>query len=89
MKTTEENGLVFWRHPCKEGFIDRWMGDAAHDPNKPKPNYVVNSFRTAFRLNGEGEWESKKSYPESFFSYLLNHCEAMTAEEIWNKFKIE
>ena len=91
MKTTEENGLVFWRHHCKEGFIDRWMGDAVIDPNHPeiKTNYSLNSIRVMYRLNGEGEWKSKGNWASSFFAAILNLSETKTATEIWNEFRIE
>ena len=90
MKTTEENGVIFYRHHCKEGFIDRWMGDASQDPNQPlkKVDFQLNSYRVMFRLNGKGEWESRGNWKHGFTNYLLDNCETKTAEEIWNEFKI-
>jgi hypothetical protein len=91
MKTTEENGLIFWRYHCKEGFIDYWMGDASIDPNNwngVKPNFQLNSFITMYRLNGKGEWYDRSDWKSSFHAIIQRDCEIKTAEEIWNEFKI-
>lgn len=86
----QEGWVDFLRLHCKEGFIDRWQGDSAHDPNKEKKHPLcVNSFTSYYRLNGEGEWVHKAEFENRFFSDLLDCREDFTAEEIWSENKIE
>jgi len=80
-----EDWVKFQRYPCKTGFIDIWTGDRADDPNNPtKMNYNLNSFNTAYRLNGKGEWKFDSSPRQSLYNLLIVMNDTCSADEIWN-----
>lgn len=68
-----EEWVDFTRYYCKEGYIDRWLGDSINNPNNPKEHQMcLNSVAEYFRLNGamimvgimEAEDEFMKKYVE-------------------------
>jgi len=78
-----EGWVTFHRFYCKEGFIDRWMGDCINDPNNTKINQMqLNTMATYFRLNGKGEWAHRRSF-NNLESYLDNFHDTEAANEIW------
>jgi hypothetical protein len=84
-ETIEEGWLKFTRIHCKEGFIDRWMGDCINHPNNPeKSRLQLNMMVTYYRLNG-GEWISDRDFGRSILITLLPMGEEFTAQEIWDE----
>lgn len=83
--TTHTEGWVkFSRYQCKEGFIDRWMGDVADNPNLPnKSTVALNAFSQWFRLNGKGAWVSARDLNPAYMA-IINHCCDDTSEGIWH-----
>ena len=86
VKFLEEGWVKFIRIPCKEGHIDRWMGDSIDDPNKDsKSNIQLNSTATWYRCNS-GKW--KNSYyigTTNKILSLLEYASEFSAEEIWEE----
>lgn len=73
----KEGWIDFQRIQCREGFIDRWIGDMADNPNLPTKNkWCLNAFVTYYRLNGTGEWI------EGTFYTVLDNVDICSATEI-------
>lgn len=84
-ETKKEGWVKFMRIPCKSGFIDRWVGDLADNPNnKCRSQQNLNSFSTYFRLNGKGKWISQRDFKKSVIGEISSNQDKSTAEEIWN-----
>jgi hypothetical protein len=80
-----EGWVQFWRIICKEGFIDRWIGDMGNNPNLPTKNqWGLNAFVTYYRLNGTGEWIEKGCF-NKIQAEMLDNMDVCSAQEIWNK----
>ena len=80
----KEGWVEFLSIPCKKGFIDRWMGDIADDPNhKSKSQQHLNTSVTYFRLNGKGKWLSQRDFRKSVSMEIGLDKDNSTAEEIW------
>jgi hypothetical protein len=78
-----EKWFKFTRIFCKEGYIDMWGGDCAHDPNlDSKSSYNLNNSVIYFRLNGEGEWISKNEL-KGLFEDINTYHEIFTSNELW------
>lgn len=76
--------IEFLRTYCKEGFIDHWMGDSAHNPDNPTTSrQVVNSIVSSFRLNGK-EWVDRREMKEFIPGLIATYKEHFTAQEIWD-----
>jgi len=81
----EEGWVKFMRVHCKEGWLDRWMGDCINDPNKPtKHQMQLNSFACYWRCNN-GAWVSDREIGRSEIHTLLEMGEEFTAKEIWEE----
>lgn len=79
-----ERWFKFTRIYCKEGYIDMWSGDSAHDPNQDtKSSYNLNNTVTFFRLNGEGEWIPKNEL-RGMFEDINAYHEIFTSNELWD-----
>lgn len=84
----KEGWVSFTRVYCKEGYIDRWVGDQANDPNNhSKHNMNLNSTMSFYRLNDE-KWISAYDLKVKgmFISDVVEYSKLFTAEEIWNTF---
>jgi hypothetical protein len=82
----QEGWVSFLRIYCREGYIDRWMGDIAHDPNKTEQSqWCLNAFATYYRLNGEGEWINAHDFKRDFWGVLGNGIEHRTSNDIWEE----
>ena len=88
MKTPErieERWVKFSRFNCTEGCIDIWMGDCADNPNRDtQSNWMLNSFVTFIRLNGEGEWYPN-GYRKGVNGFTSEMSEVSTSQEIWDE----
>lgn len=89
MKTErlEEGWVKFQRFYCKEGFLDRWMGDQINNPNNcnvPMSNLQLNSFSTYWRCNN-GLWINDRELGRSYVFAMLQFAEEFTAQEIWDE----
>ncbi len=81
----EEGWVKFTRWHCKEGYLDRWMGDCINNPNNPKKSqWQLNSFASYWRCNS-GEWISDRDLGRSEVFALLQMGEEFTAKEIWDE----
>jgi hypothetical protein len=81
----KEGWVNFTRFHCKEGFIDRWMGDCFSDPNNDKPSiWNGNMFTQYYRVNG-GKWINRDEFDRNFIAILFSNAKNFTAEEIWNE----
>jgi|JI10StandDraft_1071094.scaffolds.fasta_scaffold1934624_2 hypothetical protein len=80
----KEKWFEFTRHHCKEGFIDRWMGDSINDPNNDfKSNMQLNSHASFFRLNGTDKWVHRNMF--RLLAENMNvFSETNSAVDIWN-----
>jgi hypothetical protein len=83
MENKIEGWVKFQRFTCKEGYIDRWVGDCIDDPNRSTKNNIhLNTMATYFRLNGEGLWIHRRDFnnPEV---YIGEFKDDYSAKEIW------
>jgi hypothetical protein len=81
----EEGWVKFIRIHCKEGWIDRWIGDCINDPNNPTKNKInLNSSITYYRCNNK-KWIIDKHLGGSKILTLLTMREEFTAKEIWDE----
>lgn len=82
----KEGWVQFQRIPCKNGFIDRWMGDMANNPNnKSKSAQNLNASTTYFRLNGTGQWMNHRDFINSMSMEIGSNHDKETAEKIWHR----
>lgn len=89
MEKLSEGWVDFYRYHCKEGFIDRWMGDCINDPNNPtKHNMQLNTVASYWRCDG-GKWVSDREIGRNEMFPLLQMGEVFTAQEIWNELLIK
>lgn len=80
----QESWFTFSRMWTKSGFIDRWVGDMANNPNRKEQSlYSLNAFSEYFRLNGKGEWLHRDSFKD-LHNAVITLREMQTAEEIWD-----
>ncbi len=81
----EEGWVKFLRFPCKEGHIDRWMGDCIDNPNKPTRNRMcLNSSATYYRFN-DGKWYNGRGF-KGILEILVKHIRGLlTADEIFKE----
>ncbi len=80
-----EGWVRFVRYYCKEGYIDRWMGDVIDDPNLPNKNQMqLNSTATYYRFNGS-KWISDRELGRMNMLNLLQLREGFSAQEIWDE----
>lgn len=82
-----EGWVKFNRYPCKEGYIDRWIGDCIDNPNSvSKSQLKLNSFAEYYRL--DGEWIPNHDFDRIFFHQMLELRNQFTALEIWDAYKL-
>ena len=82
-----EGWVKFNRIPCKEGYIDRWIGDCINNPNSvSKSQLQLNSFAEYYRL--EGEWMPKHEFDRLFYHQILELRNQFTAQEIWYAYRL-
>lgn len=83
-----EKWYDFIRWYCNGGgYIDRWMGDCADDPNRERKSPVqLNSHSVYFRLNG-GEWFHGQEFKSGFSAAVSELSAAFPAEMIWESYK--
>jgi hypothetical protein len=78
-----EGWVNFTRFPCKEGYIDRWLGDCINNPNSIEKSMLqLNSFTEYYRCNS-GEWIPKHEFKRYFFHDMREEREFFTADEIF------
>ena len=81
----QEKWYIFTRYHCKEGHLDKWMGDSINDPNREsKSQWQLNSFACFWRCD-DGEWLSDSELGRSEIFALMQHGNEFTAKEIWNE----
>ena len=79
-----EDWVRFTRIYCKDGYIDKWMGDCVNDPNNDKiSNIQLNSSSTYYRLNGKGKWIERNEFKQ-MMQLIVVFKETTPAAEIWN-----
>lgn len=79
----KEKWFTHIRFYCKQGVIDRWMGDCINDPNNDtKSNMQLNSIATYWRLNGVGDWVNSRDMRD-IYGLLVEFKDIATADEIW------
>ena len=84
-----EKWYKFIRYTCKDGFIDRWLGDLINNPNNEnKHQQSLNSFSEYYRIN-EGVWFHKDCFKKGFYADLLKIRFEYSAHEIWDVYKME
>ncbi len=80
----KERWYNYRRVYCKEGFIDIWQGDSAHNPDQEsKPNYQLNNTITMYRLNGERFWYDRNLLKSLFNDLNSDVIDLYTSDEIW------
>jgi hypothetical protein len=80
----KEKWFSFMRFYCSEGYIDRWYGDQADDPNQDEKSYInLNSLSTMFRLNGEGQWIHKSELFQLERDLMQGYHELFSADDLW------
>jgi len=81
----EEKWYKFTRFHCKEGSLDRWIGDCINDPNREsKSQWCLNSFSCYWRCDG-GEWIDEGDLGRGkAFEMIQSHPE-LSAKEIWDE----
>lgn len=80
----KEKWYTYLRVYCKEGFIDRWLGDSINNPNNDSQcKWQLNSFSTFWRLNN-GDWVETMSV-KNIQKLLMEFKNVSTADEIWNE----
>lgn len=85
----EEGWVKFFRYYCKEGFIDKWIGDCIDDPNNSSKSHInLNSFATFYRLNGKGKWVKRDNYRVDLLVLINSNAKKCTAEEIWEYYQL-
>lgn len=78
-----EGWVTFYRYYCKEGYIDRWMGDCINDPNNETINRMqLNASTTYYRLN-DGKWIHYLDLTSGIHPTIIYYKELFTAKEIW------
>ena len=85
MKTEQlqEGWIKFTRWYCKEGYLDRWIGDSINNPNNENQHQMcLNSMVSYWRCGGE--WVNSKELSKNILS-LLDLREDFTAKEIWDE----
>ncbi len=81
----EEGWIKFVRYYCKEGYLDKWMGDSIDNPNNSSKNQMsLNSNITYWRCNNS-KWLSDYEIGRGEVSGMLEISDSFTAEEIWNE----
>lgn len=56
-ETITEGWVTFRRVQCKEGTLDRWVGDCADDPNRKTQSKIsLNMMVGSYRFDGKGYW---------------------------------
>lgn len=82
-----EGWVKFNRIQCKEGYIDRWIGDCINNPNSiSKSQLQLNSFAEYYRL--DGEWLPKHEFDRMFYHQILELRNQFTAQEIWDAYRL-
>lgn len=85
----QEGWVKFTRFCCKEGFIDRWVGDVINNPNYEKEsNYQLNTFAEFYRFNG-GKWIHRCEFKRALFSDMKEVFDLFTADEILEAYRLE
>jgi hypothetical protein len=82
----KEDWVTFIRYYCKEGYIDKWMGDCIDNPNNLSKHMMrLNSTAIYYRVNNK-RWRSSYELRRGLHHDLNNPemRELFTAEEIWN-----
>lgn len=89
MKVLQENWVIFRRKKFKDGVIDIWTGDQAHNPNEPKmKRYNLNSNATWIRLNNT-KWENiKDNFKSSLVAVVAVADKNQSLVKIINKFSL-
>lgn len=79
----EEKWYKFLRFHCKEGWVDRWMGDCASNPNDDNKSGVnLNTTATYWRCDN-GEWVNDYNLDRVQLYNLYEFREEFTSKEIW------
>jgi len=90
MKTEylKERWFTFQRFYFKSGYIDRWMGDLADDPNRPVPSNInFNASASYLRLSGTSIWVNIRELPNDIkLHYLLKFANDYDARDVWHVF---
>ncbi len=83
METIKEGWLKFTRFHCKEGYIDRWIGDANDDPNSiVESSLKLNLTAQYYRCNG-GVWILSECFNRHFLNNISNLKSHFSADEIF------
>ncbi len=83
----EEKWFKFIRIYCKEGYIDRWMGDSINNPNNiTKSRMSLNQSVSFYRLNDE-DWISDRELGRGRILELLQYSTEFSAKEIFEESK--
>ena len=83
----KEDWVEFKRFYCKKGFIDRWMGDSASNPNRDKKSLQnLNKFASYFRFNGSGLWIHSHDFSRNFLCTIFVLQNDFTSDDIWLNF---
>ena len=80
-----EGWVVFERIYCKDGYIDKWMGDMINNPNnKTKSQYQLNAFAVYFRFSSKNEWINAKEFWPMLDDTISKYAESKSSDEIYN-----
>ena len=84
-----EGWVKFRRYKCKQGYIDKWVGDCINNPNSETESKMqLNSFAEYYRFNNT-EWYSKHSFKNNFFKSMIEEREFFSSEEIFKNYFIK
>jgi hypothetical protein len=86
---SDPDWIKYTRFECSFGYIDRWMGDIADDPNnRTKSKQNLNQITTYFRLNGEGKWRHESEFRKIMFN-INKYKNVCSSNEVWELSIIE
>lgn len=80
----QEGWVNFTRIYCKDGYLDRWMGDSINNPNSSKKHQIqINSTVCFWRCNNS-EWISQRNLGGDKILERIQFSKDFTAKEIWD-----
>ena len=83
----KEGWITFYRYPCVEGYIDRWFGDSANNPNHSEKKKRDSNTDEYFRI-GNSKWYNRNHFYKGFTKNIDKLKYAFTAKEIWKNYFI-
>ena len=81
----KEGWVEFNRIPCKEGYIDVWTGDQAHNPNNDTHSQIVlNAFAQYYRADFSANWIHQSQFTPHIGEAMRQLKDTLTSKELWD-----